>query len=615
MNRFVIGVDGGASKTVAVVADMKGEVLGRGWGGSCNHYLVGLDGIKESISNAIQSAVESAGIDVDDVAAATWALAGIGRPATTQLINDLRSEMLPGIPGQVVNDAIAALVGGVGTRHGIVLIAGTGMIAYGENAAGKSARSGGWGHLLDHGSGYDLAQEALRTAAHSTEDNSQTSTLFAEIRDQLNLLDMDALVAWIYAPDRSVADIAALAPTVLSAAEAGDLQATGIVARAADALADAVNSVARRLGFWEQRFPLVMSGGLFATNDYYRKVAAQAVSAQAPFAHVLRPRADAAVGAAMLALENLGYPLVSPDDFQETYTGTWISEQRNILTLDLDLRSTQEIVGLMHLEDRRAALALAPNLPAIAKLIDAVASRMRQGGRLIYIGAGTSGRIGTMDASECPPTFGTDPDQVISIVAGGVKALTSSIEAAEDNADSGADAIAKLNAGENDSVVGIAASGRTPFVAGALKEARSRGALTAAVINNLPAPLADMADHVIAPLVGPEVLTGSTRLKAGTTQKMVLNMLSTGVMIRLGKTYGNLMVDLGAINIKLQERARRIVAQACDIGEDEAEQVLADCQGDVKVAIVSTLLDCSVLKARERLERSAGEVRTALVDL
>ena len=283
-----------------------------------------------------------------------------------------------------------------------------------------------------------------------------------------------------------------------------------------------------------------------------------------------------------------------------------------MLTTALDTRTTLELVGLMHLEDKRAVTAVRPNLPAIAATIDAIAARMKKGGRLIYVGAGTSGRLGVLDASECPPTFNTDPGQVVGVIAGGRRALTEAVEEAEDNPEDGARAMRELSVGPQDSVVGIAASGRTPYVMGALAEARRRQALTIALICNLPAPMAEMADYVLAPRVGPEVIAGSTRLKAGTAQKLVLNMLSTGVMVRLGKTYGNLMVDVQQLNAKLQVRARRIVAQACGISEEAATAALQQSNGDVKIAIVSTLLACSPLEAQQRLQQSNGNIRLAI---
>ncbi|MCI0399400.1 MAG: N-acetylmuramic acid 6-phosphate etherase [Chloroflexi bacterium] len=291
------------------------------------------------------------------------------------------------------------------------------------------------------------------------------------------------------------------------------------------------------------------------------------------------------------------------------------SEEANVLTGDLDRRPPPALVGLLHLLDRQAVAAVRPALPAIAGAVEAIAGRMAQGGRLIYAGAGTSGRLGVLDASECPPTFGIDRGRIVAVMAGGAAAFGDSVEGAEDDPQAGVAALAALAVGPLDSVVGIAASGQTPYVQGALAEARRRGALAIALVCNLPTPFAGSAEHVIAPLVGPEALTGSTRLKAGTAQKLVLNMLSTAVMVRLGKSYGNLMVDLRAENAKLRERARRIVAQACRIGDEEAGRALLASDGDVKVAVVATLAGCSPADARQRLAQAGGRVRQALAQL
>jgi N-acetylmuramic acid 6-phosphate etherase len=266
----------------------------------------------------------------------------------------------------------------------------------------------------------------------------------------------------------------------------------------------------------------------------------------------------------------------------------------------------------MQLEDQQAVAAVATTLPVIAQVVDQITARMKKGGRLIYAGAGTSGRLGVLDASECPPTFSTNPAQVVGLIAGGPAALTRAIEGAEDDPEAGRAAIQALIVKPEDTVVGIAASGRTPYVKGALAEARQRGALTVVLVCNLPSPLADHADFVIAPLVGPEIITGSTRLKAGTAQKLVLNMLSTATMVRLGKTYGNLMVDLHPTNIKLRARAVRIVAQVCGMAEAEAQQALEQSGGNVKVAIVSHLASCSPESARRCLAETQGVVREAL---
>jgi len=289
-----------------------------------------------------------------------------------------------------------------------------------------------------------------------------------------------------------------------------------------------------------------------------------------------------------------------------------LTESPNPRTHNIDTLATLDVIRLMNEEEERVAHAVAAETKLIAQAVDAIAERMQSGGRLIYLGAGTSGRLGVLDAAECPPTFSTSPDQVIGLIAGGARAITQAVEGAEDDADAGARDIAALNVTARDSVVGIAASGRTPYVIGGMREARQRGAFVASVACNRPTPIEELADVSIAVLVGPEVIAGSTRLKSGTAQKMVLNMLSTGAMIRLGKTFGNLMVDVQATNAKLRERARRIVAGACHISRDEADALLAQCHGQVKTAIVVSLARVSPEIAREKLRAAHGSVRGAL---
>jgi len=283
-----------------------------------------------------------------------------------------------------------------------------------------------------------------------------------------------------------------------------------------------------------------------------------------------------------------------------------LTESANPRTREIDLVSTLEMVRLMAAEDALVADAVAREAVPIARAIDAIAERLQRGGRLIYIGAGTSGRLGALDAAEIPPTFSMAPDRVQALIAGGSRAITQSVEGAEDDADAGAHDIAGVNVTERDAVVGIAASGGTPYVLGGLKEAKRRGAYVAGVTCNRPTPMEDVANPVIALLVGPEAIAGSTRLKAGTAQKMALNMLSTGVMIRLGKTYGNLMIDVQPTNAKLRDRARRIVESACNLSPEDAAAVLNRCNGEVKTALVSALADVSPEQARVRLQQANG---------
>jgi len=293
----------------------------------------------------------------------------------------------------------------------------------------------------------------------------------------------------------------------------------------------------------------------------------------------------------------------------ETYVP--LTEGQNPNTSHIDEVGAREIVRLINAEDALVAGAVAAVGDAIALLSEETAARIRRGGRLIYIGAGTSGRLGVLDAAECPPTYGVPASMVVGIMAGGGKALKDAKENVEDLPGAGAEDIAALDVGENDVVVGLAASGRTPYVLGAIAEARRRGALSAGVACSHPSPLGDAVEIMIAPIVGPEAIAGSTRMKAGTAQKLVLNTLSTAVMILLGKTYGNLMVDMKPLNVKLRRRAVQIVATATGLSGDEARAAL-EAAGDAKTAIVMTLAGVDREEAHRRLEATSGHVRAAI---
>ncbi|MEU0430548.1 N-acetylmuramic acid 6-phosphate etherase [Streptomyces sp. NPDC006290] len=279
---------------------------------------------------------------------------------------------------------------------------------------------------------------------------------------------------------------------------------------------------------------------------------------------------------------------------------------------EIDRLPTLEIARLMNGEDTTVPTAVAAQLPLIAAAIDAIAERMSRGGRLIYAGAGTAGRLGVLDASECPPTFNTEPSQVVGMIAGGPTAMVTSIEGAEDSRELAAADLDALAVTADDTVVGVSASGRTPYAVGAVEHAHKQGALTIGLSCNAHSALAAAADHGIEVVVGPELLTGSTRLKSGTAQKLVLNMLSTITMIRLGKTYGNLMVDVRASNEKLRARSRRIVALATGASDEEIERALAATDGEVKNAILTILGDVDGPTAARLLEESEGHLRAAL---
>jgi N-acetylmuramic acid 6-phosphate etherase len=288
------------------------------------------------------------------------------------------------------------------------------------------------------------------------------------------------------------------------------------------------------------------------------------------------------------------------------------TEHRNPASRDLDRLSSTAILRLMNREDRKVAMLVRREIPAIARAVDAVVRSVRKGGRLIYVGAGTSGRLAVLDAAECPPTFGVSREVVQALIAGGRRAVTGAVEGAEDSVANGARDLRSKKLTRNDVVVGIAASGTTPYVLGALRYARERRATTVALVSNRRSPMARLAQIVIAPEVGPEIVTGSTRLKAGTSHKMVLNMLSTASMARLGHVYENLMIDVALTNQKLRERGLRILAEASGKDLSTAEHALRQAGHSVRTALVMLRLGVDAKRARARLAGANGNLRRAL---
>lgn len=292
-----------------------------------------------------------------------------------------------------------------------------------------------------------------------------------------------------------------------------------------------------------------------------------------------------------------------------------LTEQRNPRSEAIDRLTPREIVDLIQSEDRRVPEAVAAEGPAIARAVELIVECFRAGGRLFYVGAGTSGRLGVLDASEMPPTYGTDPSLVQGVIAGGLAALVRAQEGAEDHPEAGAAAMDERNVGSADFVLGIATSGTTPYVHGALARARERGARTGFLLCTPPPPaLRETHDVVIAPLVGPELITGSTRMKAGTATKLVLNTLTTSAMVLLGKVHGNLMVDLQVTCTKLQDRGERILMELLHVERERATELLAGSGGSVKTALVMGRADVSAAEARARLDRAGGRVAAALGD-
>ena len=291
---------------------------------------------------------------------------------------------------------------------------------------------------------------------------------------------------------------------------------------------------------------------------------------------------------------------------------TLITEQRNPNSMHVDSLSALEIVQLMNEEDKQVPLAIEKCLPQIAQAVECIVAAFQQGGRLVYIGAGTSGRLGVLDASECPPTFGVSPEMVKGIIAGGERALRHPIEGAEDSKAQAVVDLQTIQFSSKDVLVGIAASGRTPYVIGALEYAKSLGSVTVSIASNLNSAMANIVDIAIDTVVGPEVLTGSSRLKSGTAQKLVLNMLTTASMILMGKCYQNLMVDVQASNEKLKARAIRIVMQATDCDKALAEETLKQADQNAKLAIMMILSGLDRSQAEALLEKHQGKLQLAL---
>ncbi|MEM3956713.1 MAG: N-acetylmuramic acid 6-phosphate etherase [Thermoproteota archaeon] len=289
-----------------------------------------------------------------------------------------------------------------------------------------------------------------------------------------------------------------------------------------------------------------------------------------------------------------------------------LTEHRNPRTIRIDRVSVAEALKMINREDKKVAKAVELEIPKIAKAVETVVKAFRKGGRLIYVGAGTSGRIGVIDAAECPPTFGTSPRMVQALIAGGRRAMFRAVEGAEDNMRAGVKDVKRLRVSERDVVIGLSASGRAPYVIGALKEARRRGAETIAVATVLNPRIGKYASIVITPIVGPEVIAGSTRMKAGTAEKMVLNMISTVSMVRIGKVYTNLMIDIKPLSVKLRSRARRLLRFFAGVSSEEAEEIYRRSKYDLKVALVMALAKVEANDARKALRKSQGLVWRAI---
>ncbi len=572
----VLGIECGGTRTVALLVGADGKLRQRAEAGPANLRLLTDDQLAAHFSQLAAEIPAPGRLGIG--------MAGAREESDRGRIRAASAKTWPGVPCWVGNDLDTALAAAelegaspAGAVTRVVIISGTGSCCYGRNPDGETRKVGGWGHLLgDRGSGYDLALRALREVLTYQDETGLWPALGVRLLTALALNEPNDLVSWLFAASKS--EVAALARHVLDAALAKDSLAIGIATDAARALAREAVTCARRLEAKGAAVEFVLTGGVLThRSDYARRVSTGL--RQAYGRAVIRVlNTEGAWGAvelarrhAILADSPAGLVFSSPRRRKVARTGQFIpastapspTEQRNPRSEHLDSMAIEAAIELMLTEDARLPAVLLQHRDSLANVVRLVAAALRRGGRLIYVGAGTSGRLGVLDASECPPTFRTPPGMVQGVMAGGPGALWSSVEGAEDDWEAGARAIEHRDVRGRDVVMGIAASGRTPFVWGALQAAQARRAKTVLLCFNpyLQFPTHRQPHVVIAANAGPEVLTGSTRLKAGTATKLVLNIITTLAMVQLGKVVSNLMVDLNPSNTKLRDRAVRIVTQ------------------------------------------------------
>ncbi|MHB1309226.1 MAG: N-acetylmuramic acid 6-phosphate etherase, partial [Limisphaerales bacterium] len=581
-----LGIESGGTRTVAIVASHDGQPRQRIESGPANLRLL--------TDTRLVAHFHALARQVPTPTALGIGMAGAREEADRKRIRHAAANVWPDVPCWVGNDLETALAAAdldpaAPVVPRVVIISGTGSCCFGRHPSGRQARVGGWGHLLgDRGSGYDIALQALRMVVETYDATGSWPRLGRQFLQKLLLNEPNDLVTWLHAATK--ADVAALAAVVFAAETRGDRLARALLDEAAAVLANAAIACARRLNAGKVGIEFVLTGGVLLKQPSFARRVRAAIRRELPGSRVLPLEREGAWGAVALARRlplhaaaptpsssgrphrvSLKVPIPLP-----IATGLSPTEERNSRSADLDRRSIESAIELMLTEDARIPGALLTERKSIAKAVRRVVRSLSRGGRLFYVGAGTSGRLGVLDASECPPTFRTPPELVQGIMAGGPSALWQSIEGAEDDTEAGANAVAFRGVTSKDVVMGIAASGRTPFVWGALATARTRGATTILLGFNphLRFVRGQRPTVVITPNVGPEVLTGSTRLKAGTATKLVLNLITTLSMVRLGKVVSNLMVDLHPSNAKLRDRAVRIVRELTGLDESSAHNAL-----------------------------------------
>jgi N-acetylmuramic acid 6-phosphate etherase len=589
----ILGIEGGGTKTAWVLveavtssgdAGIEFRIIDQGKLPPSNLRLTTPERLRE-IFAGLPKEVDRAGAF----------LAGCGTEEDRRSLALIGRDIWPNAKIVTGSDRDSSLAAALENGDGIVVSAGSGSSVTGRRGD-RIERAGGWGHILgDTGGGYFLSIEALRLILREYDLHRGEMEFTAKILHALSLNNLDELVRWAQTADKM--EIAMLAPVIFEAAAGGDARVNEIVEEGARVLCAYTEAVASRLHLLAPKVALI--GGLFHRDSIYTHAFRRRLKKNLPDARVTIAERPPELGAAWLAAETCD-PVAFQSKLSENeieHLAAALTEQRNPRSENLEKMSLPELVELFVEEEKFVEDALRGATANLVRTIEIVTESLRNGGRLFYVGAGSSGRIGVLDASEIPPTFGASPGLVQGIIAGGTTALYRSVEGAEDEESAGRLALLDRGTKTGDVVIGITANGRTPFVLGALAYAKSLGVKTILLTCNpavtvvvdrvgpQPPTAATVADLVIALAVGPEVLTGSTRLKAGTATKVALNILSTGAMVALGKVRGNLMIDLHTTSAKLRDRAVRVVADLGQCDYDSARRQLEAADWNLRAVV------------------------------
>jgi N-acetylmuramic acid 6-phosphate etherase len=583
----ILGVEGGGTKTAWCLieqTDATFNVIGQGKLPPSNFRLETPERLK-AIFRELPTESDRAGVF----------LAGCGTAEDRQSLSRICAEIWPNTRIITGSDRESALAAALAHGDGIVVSAGSGSSVTGRRGE-RIEKAGGWGHILgDTGGGYFLSIQTLRLILREHDVHREEMPFTAQILQALSLNNFDELVRWVQTADKM--EVALLAPVVFQAAAGGDPRVIEIIENGVQALCRYTEAVASRLHLLAPK--VVLMGGLFYRDSIYTHAFRRRLKKNLPDARVTIAERTPEFGAAWLAAEMRDHVIFETklSEKEIDNLAAALTEQRNPRSENLEKLSPRELVELFVEEEKFVQEALCGAIVDLIRAIEIVTESLRTGGRLFYVGAGSSGRIAVLDASEIPPTFGASPDLVQGLIAGGVTALYRSVEGAEDEESAGALALDERGIKSSDVVIGITASGRTPFVLGALTRAKSLGAKAILLTCNpavarrgdpgqpRSAIAATIADLVIALAVGPELLTGSTRLKAGTATKVALNIISTGTMVMLGKVRGNLMIDLRTTSTKLRDRATRVVAELAQCDYESARKQLEAADWNLRFVV------------------------------